>query len=100
MEWLNFTWNVTEYDNNTMNIKLWFKHPVQISPNKPPDQLVFHIKEKFWYFFSSELRRDLHDNYTTLTYLIGRQLIDNEFNRAIILSAEESQITITWTFVA
>lgn len=66
MEHLNFTWNVTFYEENFMKLKLNFTDPSYISPGLPYDRFVFHIKEKYHFFVSSEYLKDLHDNYTTL----------------------------------
>jgi len=45
MENLNFTWNITEYKNDSMLIKLSFFNPYAISPLTIYDKLVLHIKE-------------------------------------------------------
>lgn len=100
LEQLNFTWNVTSYENEFMKLKLNFTDPIQISPGLPYDRFVFHIKEKYSFFFSSEYFKDLHDNYTTLEYGMPKQMVDNSFSRAIVEAGEKVAFTLSWTIVA
>lgn len=67
---LNFTWNTTSYQNDTLTLKLIFNDPVSISPEFIFDYFVFHIKKKRDLFISREYVKDLHDNYTTLYFPI------------------------------
>lgn len=69
---LNFTWNATNYQNNTLKLKLNFSNPVWVTPEFRFDKFVFHIKKKHDFFISKEYLKDLHDNFTTLTRGIRR----------------------------
>ena len=40
---LNFTFNITSFENNNMNIKLDFNYPFEISPFVDLDEIVYHI---------------------------------------------------------
>jgi len=69
---LNFTWNVTEYADDELRIKLNFTKALSISPMLVQDRLIFHVKDKRDFFISSTYLDDLHDNYTTLAKSIKK----------------------------
>jgi hypothetical protein len=85
MEMLNFTFNVTKYEQDSMSVKLDFTSPTEISPLAKQDTLVFHIKEKGLNFISKTYLVDLHDNYTTLTRPIKKQMIDDTLSNGMVL---------------
>ena len=37
---LNFTWNVTSYHNDTMDFKLAFENPLEVSPSIINDKVI------------------------------------------------------------
>ena len=39
---LNFTFNITSFENNNINIKLDFNYPFDISPFVDLDEIVYH----------------------------------------------------------
>ena len=55
MSFLNFTFNATEFNNNTLVFNLNFNEPLAISPNLHSDVLVWHIKDLNDFFISETL---------------------------------------------
>jgi len=60
-----------------MTLKLNFTNATEISPLITQDTLVFHVKDRGFNFISKTYLVDLHNNYTTLTRPIKKQMIDN-----------------------
>ena len=52
MSHVNFTWNLTYYQDDVMRIQMNFSHPKSISLNLEQDTIVFHIKNETQAFYS------------------------------------------------
>ena len=65
MSSVNLTWWVTSLDYYKMTFKLNFKNPIKISPLEEQDRIIVHLKEPS-FFFSPELRKDVHPQWWTL----------------------------------
>jgi len=81
-----------------MRIKLNFSDPLSISPKLDQDKLVFHIKHREDYFISKTLLINLHSNFTTLTKNLKRQMIDNDFTKFVLTSAEMAKVGVLNSF--
>lgn len=55
-----------------MKLKLFFEDPIIISPLLLQDMLVLHIKEKYHLFYSEKYKKDLDDNFRTLTFRVPK----------------------------
>ena len=64
---LNFTFNITEYNQDYMLIKLNFTDPYAISPLEQQDRFVWHVLDRKDFFISATDLVDLHSNFTVLS---------------------------------
>ena len=71
---LNLTWEVIEFNNTRMLIKVRFLNPVQISPKADRDTLMVHIYENSTLFFTSGDSFQLHPDCHSLKKEIPKQL--------------------------
>lgn len=74
MSHLNFTWNLTYYEEDVMRIQLNFEYPKSISLNLEQDTIVFHIKNETQAFYSPEVEKQLHLESWTLTSKVRKQM--------------------------
>jgi hypothetical protein len=74
MSHLNFTWNVTKYENRTLTIQLYFNDPLQISPLSQQDYIVFHFKEVCPHFLSLDRAGIIDPADRTLRKRIRKQI--------------------------
>lgn len=86
---INFTWNATQYQSPSLQIKLNFSHVPEISPNHIQDTLVVHFKDEN-VFFSRNLSSTLHESSLTLFASIPRQVKDTKFERTVHESAAQA----------
>jgi len=77
-----------------MIIKLLFNDALAISPLAEQDTLVIHIAERRDFFVSNTLQKNLHQNYTTLTSSIKKQMPDDKFTHTIVETSENSKLAL------
>ena len=96
---LNFTWNVTSYQNDTMWLQIVFNNPLQISPLGKQDFFVFHVKERGPNFMSLLEGVDLHDNYTTLDHKVRKQLPLTQASKDLLARSDDSSSFLSGSLI-
>ena len=97
---LNFTFNITEYKDDYMQIKLNFTDPYAISPLEQQDKLVWHVLDRKDFFIAEEALVDLHSNFTTLTCKITKQMPDNLATNTLLTGSTGSKNMMKGSFVS
>ena len=72
LESVNFTWSVTSFKLDLLELKLEFFEPVEISPLQTQDSLVIHFKEETIPIFEDLAQK-------TLAKKVKKQLSHSEF---------------------
>jgi hypothetical protein len=91
MAHLNFTFNITEFKQDYMHIKLNFTDPYAISPLEQQDRLVWHVVDRKDFFISATELVELHANFTVLSGKIMKQMPDNAATNALLVGSEGSK---------
>lgn len=66
---LNYTWNLIEFDGNSLNIQINFNNPLYVSQGKSYDIIIFYVKEDL---FMSTKGKKLNEKSKVLRHTIPR----------------------------
>jgi len=69
---LNFTWNVTNFEDDTLEIAMIFDNPLEISSYEIQDELYIYFTEDATSLFYSENSTPTTKNYLETRYLKNR----------------------------
>jgi len=101
-DYLNFTWNVTNFEDDTLEISMFFINPLVISEYEIQDELYIYFTEDATSMFYSEDSTPTSKNFLETTYIKKRiigQIENNAINRSIKTTSEVGLINIEAFFV-
>tara|TARA_B110000285_G_C15117421_1_gene614975 strand:- start:1514 stop:1942 length:429 start_codon:yes stop_codon:yes gene_type:complete len=103
---LNFTWEITKFELEWVNVQLHFFDPNYISAGIKWDRYLFHVYPKYSYVFyadkPSDSRGEIDPAYYTLTHELPPQLGYSDYDYAMIDIAtglKYALLAILWTIV-
>lgn len=79
-------------------LKLNFSNPIALSPDEVQDQLVFYFNDTEL-FFSTKLRKTLHESSRLLLKNIKKQMPDSDTTRNMVSTSESANDFLTYMLV-